>query len=49
VDEDVDTELSNEVDAEVDNEVQVASIRVASDEPEAPAEDAAEEVSEESH
>jgi small subunit ribosomal protein S6 len=45
VEEDTDTELSDEV----DDEVQVVSIPVASDEPAAPAEDAAEEVSEESH
>jgi hypothetical protein len=45
VDEDAATELSDEV----DDEVQVASIPVASDEPERLAEDAAEEVSEESH
>jgi small subunit ribosomal protein S6 len=45
VDEDAATELSDEV----DDEVQVASIPVASDEPEGLAEDAAEEVSEESH
>jgi small subunit ribosomal protein S6 len=45
VDEDAATELSDEV----DDEVQVASIPVASDAPEGLAEDAAEEVSEESH
>jgi len=42
---DADTELSDEV----DDEVQVASIPVASNDPEAPAEDATDEVSEESH
>ncbi|MDH3602029.1 MAG: hypothetical protein OEU26_20650, partial [Candidatus Tectomicrobia bacterium] len=45
VDEDADTQLSDEV----GDEVQVTSIPVASDEPEVPAEDATEEVSEESH
>ena len=45
----VDADAGDERDDEVDDEVQVASIPVASDEPEAPAEDAAEEISEESH
>jgi small subunit ribosomal protein S6 len=45
----VDADADDESDDEMDDEVQVASIPVASDEPEALVEDADEEVSEESH
>jgi small subunit ribosomal protein S6 len=45
----VDADADDERDDEVDDEVQVTSIPVASDGPEAPAEDAADEISEESH
>ena len=45
----VDADVDDESDDEMDDEVQVASIPVASDEPEALVEDADEEVSEESH